>query len=317
MKQVNEHYLPDVHVPYLPTDKGSPNAPLNIDGFGLAWYTDVAARHDEEIPDGLLMPCFYKSIQPPLNNVNLASLACNVESTCVFAHIRAATGPVAIQNCHPFTFGRWTFQHNGVIGSRCIRQQSLMQSADPHVEGFSDIKVKLMGLLSPKALKHVLGTTDSELAAALFIDNLHTDGDWNATLPLTAIEEALRATIRQIGQLIESVGGEGDGHSALNFAATDGEQLVCTRFASPVGHEPPSLYYSTTEGATLDRQYQDEADGPAHDSTKPDRKRKEQHAKHVVVCSEPCTYRREAWHLLPKNTMLSYGKSKQVALVRI
>ena len=113
---MNEHYLPDVHVPYLPGDAGSPNAQLNVDGFGIAWYSTTAADYNIELNDGTPMPCFYKSVMPPLHDPNLDSLANHTESRCVFAHIRAATSAVSIQNNHPFVFGRYTFQHNGVIG---------------------------------------------------------------------------------------------------------------------------------------------------------------------------------------------------------
>lgn len=184
--------------------------------------------------------------------------------------------------------------------------------------GISDIKVSLMGVLSKKALVHVIGTTDSELAAALFMDKLCPDGNWLASYPLSALQEALSSTIKTILDLIEKAGGEQGDHSALNFAVTDGEKLVCTRFASPPSHEPPSLYYSTTEGATLDRQYEDDPDGPAQNgASRMERRRKEEHASHIVVASEPCTYNQAGWHMLDKNTMLAYGKSEKVYLTRV
>ncbi|MCH7537799.1 MAG: class II glutamine amidotransferase [Proteobacteria bacterium] len=38
-----------------------------------------------------------------------------VHSHCIIAHVRAAT-PVTQLNCHPFSWGRFTFAHNGEVG---------------------------------------------------------------------------------------------------------------------------------------------------------------------------------------------------------
>src|SRR5690606_40922358 len=77
----------------------------NGDGFGLGWY----GEHPE--------PGVFRTTQPAWNDLNLRDLAHQVRSNMFFAHIRAATGTLAVQqtNCHPFRFGRWLFQLKGLF----------------------------------------------------------------------------------------------------------------------------------------------------------------------------------------------------------
>ena len=43
--------------------------------------------------------------------------------------------------------------------------------------------------------------------------------------------------------------------NSLNLAATDGGQLVAFRVRNYATEQPPSLYYSTKAGVTLNRKY--------------------------------------------------------------
>ncbi len=71
-----------------------------------------------------------------------------------------------------------------------------------------------------------------------------------------------------------------------------------------------SLYYSTTAGATLDRQYSGSPNAP--DSSDNRRsvgtKKPETHKRHVIVASEPTTYKKEEWTSLEKNQLIIVGK---------
>lgn len=89
------------------------NRLFNVDGFGVAWYTDT--REDfGECKGG--RPALYKNAQPPLHDTNFRSLCANTATKACFAHIRAATAtPIVSVNNHPFVFGRMTFMHNGVV----------------------------------------------------------------------------------------------------------------------------------------------------------------------------------------------------------
>lgn len=146
-----------------------------------------------------------------LNDRNLLSLANNTSTRTCLAHIRAGTGltPTVGTNNHPFTFGRFTFMHNGVV--------------DKHFE----ITLDLLALLSINARMNVKGTTDSEQVAALFVTHLDRDGPWLKDYTIEEMEDAMRKTIKDLQRLIEQVGGDGNsGHSALNFCVTDGTQIV-------------------------------------------------------------------------------------------
>ena len=55
----------------------------------------------------------------------------------------------------------------------------------------------------------------------------------------------------------EKLGGKAEPNS-LNLAATDGRQLVAFRVRNHATEQPPSLYYSTKAGVTLNRKYPDQ-----------------------------------------------------------
>ena len=63
-------------------------------------------------------PPVYKILRQPMNDPVFRSICAHSSSLAVFAHIRAASGETAITvfNNHPFTFGRWSFMHNGQFG---------------------------------------------------------------------------------------------------------------------------------------------------------------------------------------------------------
>jgi len=79
---------------------------VNGDGFGVAWYKDGE------------LPGQYRDILPAWSDGNLPSLCRMVSSKLFLAHVRASTsGETARVNCHPFTFGKWSFMHNGNVGN--------------------------------------------------------------------------------------------------------------------------------------------------------------------------------------------------------
>ena len=64
-----------------------------------------------------MIPFMYKSVQPAWNDANLKDISQSISSRTIMAHVRAATpgSDVSRANCHPFKYGRLTFQHNGRI----------------------------------------------------------------------------------------------------------------------------------------------------------------------------------------------------------
>lgn len=309
VKQIDVHFLPNLHIIYdshqhrdklssgVASDVHGPNHFTNTDGFGVGYYTGVTAEFNE---DNVSRPCVYRNTRPPLNDLNLISLCAHTSTKCVFAHIRAGTGmsPTVETNNHPFVFGRYMFMHNGGVAN------------------FSKIKIALLSKLSPKAYANIFGTTDTEHVAALFFTYL--GDDWDAELPIDKLKQAMMSTLRDVLALIEESTKDTDHvipHSSLNFALTDGCQLLAVRFSSMNEFEPPSLYYSTTAGPILNRKYPDHPDGK-EETRKPKQPAKE-HGKHVIVASEPNTYKSEDWHLVPPNSFILINKDLDVVIEKI
>jgi len=168
-KQIHDHYLPKLlsHDPTIhsePTteaDITARNRLLNVDGFGMAWYTEVLSTFSPpstSTPKPTLHPALYKSIQPPLHDSNFRSICSNTASTAVFAHIRAASDTAITRtNNHPFTFGIHTIMHNGMISD------------------FAKMKRNMCKDMTQEAFEHIQGGTDTEHIAALFMSYLCPD----------------------------------------------------------------------------------------------------------------------------------------------
>ncbi len=121
--------------------------PVNGDGFGVGWYA----------PGGIdPEPCTFHSARAAWNDRNLRRLAGKLPARLAFAHVRAASlgSTVGEENCHPFAQGRFLFMHDGELA------------------GFGRFKQRLIAELDPATYAAVEGTSDSEHAFALFLDEL-------------------------------------------------------------------------------------------------------------------------------------------------
>lgn len=186
--------------------------PLNGDGFGVGWY----------VPQIAPTPGLFTSITPAWANQNLRRLADKVMSSCIFAHVRAATGGLTVSeyNCHPFQYERFLWMHNGEI------------------RDFDKIKRRLRDSLRDSLYNFIQGTTDSEYAFALFLNHLPEN---TSVYTPAVLKEALLATIRQLDKWSYEVGCKQS--STYNFAVTDGHTIVVSRYISHGGAKPESLYY--------------------------------------------------------------------------
>jgi glutamine amidotransferase len=309
VKQIDAHFLPNLHVTFDPhlgrkklisgvaSDEHGPDHFTNIDGFGVGYYTGVAAEFNDAHAD---KPCVYKNTRPPLNDLNLVSLCAHTSTQCVFAHIRAASSlmPTVETNNHPFVFGRYMFMHNGMVAN------------------FSKMKVALLQKLSTAAYTNIFGTTDSEHVAALFFTYL--GDDWVTEVPIEKLKETMITTLQNILALIQESTKDNNEvvpHSSLNFAVTDGCQLLASRFSSMDEFEPPSLYYSITAGPILNRKFPDHPDGK--EVTKQAPRATHEHGKHVIVASEPNTYKMKDWQLVPPNSFVLVGTDLNVTTEQI
>ena len=296
VKQVEEHYLPGLfHHTTKEEDEAqrreikTRNLYFNGDGTGVAFYSTVASEFGEA---SYPLPQIYKQIIPPKLDVNLKSLLMNSTSHTVFAHVRMATSQVQQSNCHPFAFGRHILMHNGSVAN------------------FSQIRRELCSkLLSSSAFDNIQGSTDSEHVAALYMT--HLGDDWNAEYSLEQMKAALERAIADIIKLQKALPGATSplAASSLNLCTTDGSKLLAFRFRNSDIEEPPSLYYSTRAGITLNRKYPGHPDftrdvdpgtsarGLVGDNMLPP----EKHGDHVIVSSEPTTRDKDEWTLVPKN----------------
>ncbi|EMC93976.1 hypothetical protein BAUCODRAFT_216965 [Baudoinia panamericana UAMH 10762] len=301
-RQVHDHYLPGLiaHNPdnlkdsdHLTTAR---NSLYNIDGLGVAWYTSSNADFEKpngESCDGVLreglFPAVFKTVQPPLNDMNFRSICSNTETRCLFAHIRAASAsPIVAVNNHPFIFGRHAFMHNGVVTS------------------FTAIRRAMCAEMGDAAFASIHGGTDSEHIAGLYMTYLTAGGDVNSFQREYAADEMAQAMHRAVATVItlqKKLLGEEAAPNSLNLCATDGTKLVAYRFRNHATEQPPSLYYSTKAGTTLNRKYPDHPDG----IESPNRYaglNVDDHGDHLIVASEPSTYKAEDWVLIGKNQCL-------------
>ncbi|KAF4555204.1 Glutamine amidotransferase domain-containing protein [Elsinoe fawcettii] len=273
------------------------NLALNADGHGLVWYTRTksffSSPQSSSAADSSLSPILYRSPRPLSTSDNFHSIAQNTSTLCLLAHVRAGSGaPVSELNCHPFVFGRISVMHNGSVGA------------------FAKIKRALVERLRQDVYACIHGGTDSEVLAALIVHHLGLDqgfetGEfWNhksdakrgqllATAVLAAFDDVLDAQRTVLGKTEPS---------SLNVCVTDGRVLVATRYRNGE-EEPPSLYWSEMAGVTLNSRYPGHPDGENGNDSE-GKKEAGEHGRHIIVASEPSTFKEEEWKLMEKNTIL-------------
>ena len=157
--------------------------------------------------------------------------------------------------------------------------------------------------IDPKWFVGVQGNTDSEWAFALFLDCLKKaghdpDGEDGARdgFGHAALRKAMLRTIGRINRFVDAVPSElrdevMDKRSLLNFAASDGHSVVCTRYVSSTTDEAASLYFSS---GTSWKQ----GEGPGQYKME----RRDKGADIVLVASEPLTFERGEYPMLPLTT---------------
>lgn len=170
---------------------------VNGDGFGIAWY-------GEEDRPGI-----YRDVLPAWADDNLVNLCRMVRSHHFIAHVRASTvGETSRVNCHPFSYDRWSFCHNGQI---------------PH---FPAIRRRMEAALPDDLFAAKRGSTDSEMVfLTLLANGLDTDPS-----------AAMQKTLAIIGPATDA------GPIRLTCVFSNGETLFAFRHASD--GKCPTLYRS-------------------------------------------------------------------------
>lgn len=258
--------------------------PINADGFGVGWYEAGVESST---------PCVFQAITPAWSNRNLHRLAEKICSPLVFAHVRASTsGALSEENCHPWIYGSLLWMHNG------------------HIAGFKNFKRKLQFGLSDEFFHFPQGNTDSEWAFALFLNELSQVTDpTSSSFPYTVLKEIMLRTIKKIKELC--IQAEIDEPSLLNFAVTDGNSVVATRYVTSSTDEAASLYFSTGtsfEAACdpVDNQLAiDSDDCPDPSKAAQYRMKKfDKRERIVLIASEPLTFEKTDWVEIPCQTVI-------------
>lgn len=175
--------------------------PLNGDGFGLSWY----------VPQMEGQPGLFRSISPAWSNENLARLARVTRTSCVLAHVRAASIGLGVSenNCHPFVHGPLSFMHNGDVG------------------GFRAHRRALLAALSDEAFAGICGNTDSEYLFAVFLDAYRAIAQEGRHSAAGLLALALERMLEQVlGALLEAGVTE---PSYLNCVVADGRHAAACR----------------------------------------------------------------------------------------
>lgn len=187
---VQSRFAQENYVDDLPGFTGE-TFPTNGDGFGIGWYGEQEK------------PGRYRELRPAWSDENLISISSNVKSRLFFAHLRAAYNSVVQRtNSHPFTEGRWLFQHNGeIVGFRQVHRALVMQVA-------------------PEYYHCIQGTTDSELMFYL-------------ALTLGLKQDPKRALEAMVGVVEAELKAAGcDGPVRLTCAVADGHCIYAVRYAT-------------------------------------------------------------------------------------
>ncbi|KAK5698360.1 hypothetical protein LTR17_023734 [Elasticomyces elasticus] len=160
--------------------------------------------------------------------------------------------------------------------------------------------------MSEAAFGAINGGTDSEHLAALYLTYLTKNGGpetFATTYSIEEMEKAMHMTVATLIATQKRILGPKAAPNSLNLCATDGTRLIAYRFRNHATQQPPSLYYSTKAGTTLNRKYPDHPDGKDVPGRMEGRDVGE-HGKHLIVASEPSTYIAEEWVLVGKNQVI-------------
>ena len=173
-----------------------------------------------------------------------------------------------------------------------------------NIAGWRDgVKRKLAVSVGERWFGCVEGSTDSEWAFALFLDCLDRAGHDPDNEELTekgfghtALRTAMLQTISRINTFVKDTKTE-DRRSLLNFAVTDGKSVICTRYVSSQTDEAASLYFSSGTNwkrETPEGEFKME--------------RRDRGADIVLVASEPLTFERDNWVIVPTNSTITIHK---------
>ena len=254
--------------------------PTNGDGFGVAWY----GIGNE--------PAQFRSVEPAWHDKNLLDISKHIRSHTIFVHVRAASAKNSVQqtNCHPFRYGQWIFQHNGVIRS------------------FNKVKRDLMFQIDPDLFPHILGVSCHVVTLRCHVIHTKltppfqsTDSETFFFLALTfGLEEDPPKAMAKTIAFIEHIGRKYNVQFPFQgtVAVTNGDQLWAFRYSTE--NKSRTLFFST--------------DAEKVKAMYPERQSLRQLGKTSrLVVSEPLSSLEGVWNPVPESSYLTViGESIEV-----
>jgi predicted glutamine amidotransferase len=239
--------------------------PFNEDGYGVGWFNDDPA------------PRTFVGTEPAWDSTELQRVTPAIRSGCWFGHVRAASPGMeaSCENAHPFSRRGILWMHNGLVAD------------------FWRMRERMLQYMDETEREAIRGNTDSEVCFALFLSLLpRYDGN-----PVR--------TMRKLFDLIPqwqhdlAVGGP----SYLNFAATNGNWMVLSRYVTE--RDIPSVSLFIAEDV-----YYDETGASIHLMNDGDG------GTCVIVASEPLT-EDTCWKEIPPQTLLSIEPSLEIERIAL
>lgn len=140
-----------------------------------------------------------------------------------------------------------------------------------------------------------------------------------AAATANAAREKKKATAVAVDGEARATASEEEERSLLNFALTDGDTVICTRYISPalttlattkeLAAEPASLYFSSgTSWERVSVPTSSSSNSASATSTDYTMSRPTRDSSTIIVASEPLTFERGDWVTVPRNSILTIRK---------
>ncbi len=148
--------------------------------------------------------------------IDLSEATSGLKTDLLIGHVRQPTvGNLRTENTHPFRYRHWLYAQTGTI------------------EGFEQVRERLLDVQPEFLRPNVRGDTDSELFFYLFLSYLHDEGHLSGHhAPVAATQDALRSALRLVDGLCDEAGlpkPKGD------ILLTNGEYLLGVHRSGQMG----------------------------------------------------------------------------------
>jgi glutamine amidotransferase len=240
------------------------------DGWGVAYYVN-GTPHVVRSIDAAGCDSMFKRISEAISTNTFLS------------HLRKATvGSLNALNTHPFQYGRWIFAHNG------------------NIKNFSNVRDRLIRHIDPLFVRHVLGTTDSEVFFYLILTSFLNRGlldDMREVVVsdyFKAIQHALEIVIEEAGSISAVQNGDPN-DNYYTFIITNGAVMIGFNGGQ-------DLYYSTHKSNCSVKAncpfFGNMCERPVSEGSV---------VRHLLISSEVIVGE-NVWSLLPRETIVGVDK---------